>query len=139
MKKILTSLLLMLVIFSPIEICGLDSNTSESIYYKYLEDGSYYEITISENTMTRASSTKTATKRAKYVNSSNNGTSSTCTASSVAAKSYSTNWKITSQSASKSENKAIAKATAKYYYDGSLVTTASKTVTLTCDKNGNLS
>ena len=69
MKKILTSLLLMLVIFSPIEICGLDSNTSESIYYKYLEDGSYYEITISENTMTRASSTKTATKRAKYVNS----------------------------------------------------------------------
>ena len=153
MKKILASLLLMLVIFSPIEICGLDSNTSESIYYKYLEDGSYYEITISENTMTRASSTKTATKRAKYVNSSNvtvweisvtgtftyNGTSSTCTASSVAAKSYSTNWKITSQSASKSENKAIAKATAKYYYDGSLVTTASKTVTLTCDKNGNLS
>lgn len=153
MKKILTSLLLMLVIFNPIEICGLDSNTSESIYYKYLEDGSYYEITILENTMTRASSTKTATKRAKYVNSSNvtvwevsvtgtftyNGTSSTCTASSVATKSYSTNWKITSQSASKSKNKAIAKATAKYYYDGSLVTTANKSVTLTCDKNGNLS
>ncbi len=153
MKKILTSLLLMLLIFSPIEICGLESNTSENVYYEYLEDGSYYEITILENTMTRASGTKTATKRTKYVDSSNvtvwevsvtgtftyNGSTSTCTAASVAATSYTSNWKITSKSASKSGNKATAKATAKYYYDGSLVTTVTKTVTLTCDKNGNLS
>lgn len=153
MKKILTSLLLMLLIFSPIEICGLESNTSENVYYEYLEDGSYYEITILENTMTRASGTKTATKRTKYVDNSNvtvwevsvtgtftyNGSTSTCTAASVAATSYTSNWKITSKSASKSGNKATAKATAKYYYDGSLVTTVTKTVTLTCDKNGNLS
>lgn len=153
MKKVLTSLLLMLLIFSPIEICGLESNTSENVYYEYLEDGSYYEITIIENTMTRASSTKKGTKKAKYVTSSNvtvwevsvtgtftyDGSSSTCTAASVAATSYSTNWKITSKSASKSGNKATAKATAKCYYDGSLVTTVNKSVTLTCDKNGNLS
>lgn len=153
MKKVLTSLLLMLLIFSPIEICGLESNTSENVYYEYLEDGSYYEITIIENTMTRASSTKKGTKRVKYVDNSNvtvwevsvtgtftyDGSSSTCTAASVAATSYTTNWKITSKSASKSGNKATAKATAKYYYDGSLVTTVNKSVTLTCDKNGNLS
>lgn len=153
MKKILTSLLLMLLIFSPIEICGLESNTNEKVYYEYLEDGSYYEITIIENTMTRATNTKKGTKRTKYLDSSNvtvwevsvtgtftyDGSTSTCTAASVAATSYSSNWKITSKSASKSGNKAIGKATAKCYYDGSLVTTVNKTVTLTCDKNGNLS
>lgn len=153
MKKILTSLLLMLLVLSPIEVCGLETDATKNVYYEYLEDGSYYEITIEENAMTRASGTKTGTKKAKYVDSSNvtvwqvsvtgtftyNGSSATCTSASVAATSYSSNWKISSKSATKSGNKAIGKATAKYYYDGTLVTTTTKTVTLTCDKNGNLS
>jgi len=45
----------------------------------------------------------------------------------------------TSVISSKSGNKAIAKATAKCYSDGAVISTTSKTVTLTCDKNGKLS
>lgn len=125
--------------------------------YEYFDDGSYIVTTITEEpavSFARATSTKTASKTATYKSSSGaslwsvtvtgtfsyTGSSATCTSSSVSANSYSSSWKINSKSASKSG--ATAKATAKaYQYDsnGKYITSATKTVSLTCSVNGKLS
>lgn len=108
---------------------------------------------VETNTNTRATSTKTAKKTSYFKNSSGtnlwsvtvtgtftyNGSTSSCTSATVSAASYNNNWKISTKSSSKSGNTASATATAKYYLDGSLISTHKNTVKLTCDKNGNLS
>lgn len=115
----------------------------------------YYEETIEiiSTSQTRATNTKTGSKIAACKNSSGevqwtvtvtgtftyNGTSSTCTKASVSTKIVNDIWRITSASSSKSSNKAIATATAKRYLLGVELAPETKTVTLTCDKNGNLS
>lgn len=67
------------------------------------------------------------------------GTSATCTKATVSAKSYSTSWKVSKKSASKSGNKARAKATGTCYKDSKVYCTYTKTVALECSKNGKLS
>lgn len=112
----------------------------------YFEDGSYIITTISEESfVTRAASTKSGKKTTTFYNSDNvaqwsatlkgtftyNGSSATCTASSITHKIYSSNWKTASASATKSGNKATGKATAKRYLIVP-VQTVEKTITLTC-------
>lgn len=115
----------------------------------------YYEETIEiiDEAMTRATNTKTAKKTSNFKNAGGttlwsvtvtgtftyNGSTSSCTKSEVSTKIYQSSWKISSSSSSKSGNKATAKATAKCYLDGTVISTNSKTVTLTCDKNRKLS
>lgn len=122
-------------------------------YTTYFEDGSYIITTISEeSSITRAASSKTGQKTATFYNSDNvaqwsatlkgtftyNGSSATCTASSITHKIYSSNWKIASASATKRGNKATGKATAKRYLIVP-VQTVEKTITLTCSASGVLS
>lgn len=122
-------------------------------YTTYFEDGSYIITTIfEESSITRAASSKTGQKTATFYNSDNvaqwsatlkgtftyNGSSATCTASSITYKIYSSNWKIASASATKSGNKATGKATAKRYLIVP-VQTVEKTITLTCSASGVLS
>lgn len=122
-------------------------------YTTYFEDGSYIITTISEeSSITRTASSKTGQKTATFYNSDNvaqwsatlkgtftyNGSSATCTASSITHKIYSSNWKIASASATKSGNKATGKATAKRYLIVP-VQTVEKTITLTCSASGVLS
>lgn len=122
-------------------------------YTTYFEDGSYIITTIfEESSITRAASSKTGQKTATFYNSDNvaqwsatlkgtftyNGSSATCTASSITHKIYSSNWKIASASATKSGNKATGKATAKRYLIVP-VQTVEKTITLTCSASGVLS
>lgn len=142
MKKILVSILLVL---------GLVFSNMTSIY----ANSCYYEETIEiiEENMTRSTSTKTAKKTGTYKNSSGavqwsvtvtgtfsyNGSTSSCTKSTVSTEITNTSWKVSSSSASKSGNKATAHATMKCYLLGNVIDTVSKTVTLTCDQNGNLS
>ena len=63
-----------------------------------------------------------------------NGSSATCTASSITHKIYSSNWKTASASTTKSGNKATAKR-----YLIVPVQTVEKTITLTCSASGVLS
>lgn len=126
-------------------------------HYTYIEesfnDGSYIEITIDCNsTNTRSNITKSKTATYKRANGTSlwsvtvkgvfnyNGSTSSCTNSSVSTKTYSTSWKLSNASSSKSDATAIAKVTAKeYHQNGTVLRAINKTVKLTCDKNGNLS
>jgi hypothetical protein len=123
----------------------------------YLSDGSSIETVIeipkSSALLRAASSTRTGSKTVNYKNSAGvvlwyvkvtgaftyNGSTSTCTSSTVTATSNSSLWKISSKSASKSGNKATAKATAKQYKGSTVIGTITQTVTLTCSAGGTLS
>lgn len=121
---------------------------------EYFDNGDYLITTIetkpSSSNNALLSTTTTKSKTSRYYNSKNelmwyvkvtgtftygNGTSR-CTASSVSAKSNVSAWKITNKSASKSGNSAIAKATAKQYFDGTVINTINRTVKLTCSPTG---
>ncbi|MGN0408775.1 MAG: hypothetical protein ACI4E3_00005 [Candidatus Fimousia sp.] len=123
--------------------------------YHYFSDGSYI-VTVMESiddNINLLSTTVTKSKKATYYNKDGvakwyikvtgtftygNGTSK-CTNSTVTAASQSTTWKISSKSASKSGNKAIATATAKQYQNNSIIQTITKSVTLTCSSTGKFS
>ena len=151
MKKIILSLVLMFLMLIPMEVGALDTNTTT--YYEYLDDGSYYEITIEEKLIGVRSSIVKGNKTAKYKDGngkacwyvkvtgtfSYNGKSATCTASSVSAGVYDNSWKITNKSSSHSGASASASATATYYYNGKAVDKKTKTVKLSCSANGKLS
>lgn len=149
MKKII-SFLILLVMLLPIKINALENTTT---YYEYLNDGSYYEITIEENSLNTRSTTKSGSKTVKYKDANGedcwyvkvtgifiyNGTSATCTSSSVSAGVYKNIWKIANKTSSKSGASAKASATARLYYVGAVVDTKTKSITLTCSANGKLS
>lgn len=116
----------------------------------------YYEETIEVidlNVMTRSIQTKTAKKTGTYKNTNGqvlwsvtvtgtftyNGSTSSCTKSTVSTSVVDNTWKIASSSSSKTGNKASAVATAKYYVGGTVVSTQTKTITLTCSQTGVLS
>lgn len=116
----------------------------------------YYEETIEiieEASPSRAVQTKTAKKTGTFKNANNqklwsvtvtatfnyNGVSSVCTKSSASAAAYTDAWKISSKSSSKSANTGSATAIAKCYLNGQVISTGTKTVTLTCSVNGTLS
>lgn len=108
---------------------------------------------ISTASVTRATNSITGKKTASIKNSSGSilwsvtvigtftytGSKAICTSSSVSAQSNDSRWKISSKSHSKSGNTATATASAKYYLDGSVISTQTKTVKLTCSASGKLS
>lgn len=153
MKKIfITFISLFIILYSTQSVNAFNQN----IEVEYLSDGSYYTTIIEEiktSQYQKATSTKKAEKVVKYVDSRGilrwkvsvigtfryNGTTVTCIKSEVKAQSYDNNWRIISQNASKTSNIAKATATAKNYYNGNVVATINKTVSLTCSKTGFLS
>lgn len=108
---------------------------------------------ITEELTNRSSGTKSAHKSQYYCDSNGNklwsvtvsgtftytGSSSKCTKASVSTTVYNSDWKITNSTASHSGNSATATATAKKYYLSTIISTKPLSVTLSCDKNGNLS
>lgn len=122
---------------------------------EYFEDGSYATITVTEEpTTARATSSKSGSKYYLMRNSDgeelfrltvhgtfsvNSGVSATCTA---ASRTYSISddaWQVKTTSVSKSGNTATANGTFVRKLLGITIETQSCTVTLTCDKYGNLS
>ncbi|MGO5550726.1 hypothetical protein ACTQW9_15860 [Lachnospiraceae bacterium LCP19S3_B12] len=121
----------------------------EVIYYP---DGSSLETIIYLPLYsTYDSNTITATKRATYRTENEarwsvsvtgsftyTGRSSLCTSSSVAAESYSPNWRIIDKSSSYSRNQATGTGIAEFFVGPTVVATKSLSVILECDIDGNL-
>lgn len=159
MKKFL-SIILSFLVFScvltsfpqSVLASALSVPLSSSISYDYLSDGSYFETTIeylpsARGTVIGASKT-TVYKNASgqslwYVkvtaNFTYNGSSAKCTSSSASAGSYVDSWKILSKSSSKNGNSASATAVAAYYVNNAAIGSYSRTVTLHCNGNGDVS
>lgn len=124
----------------------------EVVYY---EDGSYAVVVVmkEENTVTRATNRKSGSKAYKYYTAddelvwtvtlnatfSYNGSSATCTSvNSLNVTIYDDSWSTYSKSSTKSGNTATGYVTMRY--SGLLGSRdIPATVTLSCDKNGNLS
>ena len=155
MKIISSFLFAFTLIFSSVSVEAADSVLST--YTEYFENGDSFEITVIQHNdeyLLRANSkTKSASKVRKYRDSNGtvlwsvtvtgtftyNGSTSKCTASKVSAISNNSNWRIASKNSSRSGNTASATATANLYKGSKIIKTATKTVTLSCSKNGTLS
>lgn len=143
-----------LILWNPTSASAASSTSN--IIVETFEDGSYIETVIEEietSSTYSTTSTKSGKKTSTYKNSSGdalwsvsvtgtftyNGSSATCTKSTVSTASYNNNWKITASSSSKSGASAKATATAAKYSSGIYIISTTQSVTLTCSKSGTLS
>ncbi len=154
MKKVIATLVAFVLILSalPIQI-AYASQEQELLEVVRYEDGSYLEITLEAAPQTRASGSLTKTKNYTFKDSNDTaqwkisltgsftytGTTSTCTAASCNVTIYQSNWSVASKSASKSGNTAYGTARILRKYLGATVSDKTYNLTLTCDKNGNVS
>ena len=140
----------LLLIVSNLSISVFAAEETQEIIH--FDDGSYLVITIEES-MSRASGTKTGTKN--YVYYANNGdlewkavlrgtftftgTSAVCTASSCDVSITNTSWYVVSKTVSKSGNTAIRDLTMGLKTLGITMKKMPINMILSCDANGNLS
>lgn len=130
----------------------IDKNVSVEI--EYLDNGDYIEIILEEYLASNRAATRKGSKTTNYKNSSGttlwsvtvvgtfsytSGKAAQCTSVSGSSVSYSSAWKVTGARTSKNGNKASASATGTQIVNGVVISTLSRTVTLTCDSYGNLS
>ncbi len=122
---------------------------------EYLEDGYYIETIILNDSdfSICATNSKSAKKTVTFYDSADvaqwsitingtfsyNGSSATCTSASISHTILDSAWKIASETATKSGNKAIGNAQAKRYFLGICTRTIEKSVTLSCSSTGVLS
>lgn len=161
MKKLTSILLSMLMLFTFLAapVCA-DAATGETTV-TYLDDGGYIETTIIEEPSTKRPGIQpytttvemTRSKISRYYNADKevmwyikvtgtftyNGSTSKCLKSSVTAKSLSSYWKVSQLSAARSGATALASCKATHYLHSSPDFSMDGFVTLTCDRNGNLS
>lgn len=153
MKRTISLLLILVAVLSflPLGTANAEQNSEQKEIIP-LEDGAYIEVTI-ESVATIASGTVTKNKNYTYYTSDGsvewkitltgtfiyNGTTSTCTASSCSVTIYNSNWYAVSKSTTKSGNTAYATVTMGLRYLGITVTKQTYNITLTCDKDGNVS
>lgn len=153
MKKYLVLLMVSLLCLSNINVAYAQSDIQGYIE-EVFEDGSYIETHIVQDVNFARSSTTSGKKTSNYKDSSGvvlwsvtvsgtftyNGSSATCTSSSISTTCPSSNWKLSDKRAFKFNNVAYASVIAKEYKALNIcVKTVDKTVALTCDKNGKLS
>lgn len=152
MKRFLTFFLAALLLVGSVstECLAIEPSTISQI--EYLEDGSYVITTI-EEIGTRATNTKTGSAVKRKYDSNNvlewtitltgtftyTGSSSTCTSSSISVAISDSNFAEVSRSATKSGNTAYGSATIRKKVLGVTVSTNTYDLSLSCDKNGNLS
>lgn len=116
------------------------------------EDGSYIEIII-EDISTRANNTKNGYKTYSFYDSQDNlewqaklsasftydGTTSNCTSASCTVTVYDSKWYEVSNNTTRSGNTATTALTMGQKFLGVTISKPEYTITLTCDKDGNLS
>lgn len=120
----------------------------------YLEDGSYFIISIVEEAdYARSSNTKSGQKKIIHYNTNDEilwsatlkatftytGSSATCTNTTISYSVNDSNWSIISATATKSANSATGNVVAKQYFVGIPIKTLEQSVTLTCSADGTLS
>lgn len=162
MKKSIKKLILMLISVSMFAVMPLTAfagedytDVSTESYVTHLDDGSYY-VTIfeKETDYQLMTSVKSIKKSTIYYSSDDiaqwkfillgsfefDGTTSKCTNSSVSVDIYKSKWYMSSKSASKSGNKATGNVTMKMKSSlGTVISTKTASLSITCDKNGNCS
>lgn len=169
MKRIISVIVLLAMMIFPLSIITFAANNTAPILLaenqsiEYYEDGSYSIITVSVeypaiNTPSQKASAAvtqiiTAAKSNSFYNSddelqwtvtltgsfSYNGSSATCTQSSVSGTIYNSKWKVTSAVASKSGATAIGDFVVKRYTLLIPVQTVNVHLTITCSASGTLS
>lgn len=152
MKRCITWLLLLCMtaaLLLPVQAAAAEAPVTEVIY---LENGDSIVVTL-EVMGARTSGTKTASKSYTYYNADGSkawvvtltgtftytGTTSTCTKASSSITIYDSTWYLKAKSTKASGSSAIVNLTVCRELEGTVARTESCTVTLTCDKNGNLS
>lgn len=150
MKRFISLILLVPLLLCAIPVRG--KAVENQVQTFYFEDGSYATVEVI-NGGARASGSKSGSKAYTYYDSTGktlwkatltgsftyNGSSATCTSSSVDVTIYDSTWHTASKSANKSGNTASASVTMEKSRLGITVTTKSASISLSCDKNGNLS
>ena len=141
--------LALLVVLLPVRAEAAQIVTTE---IEYLPDGGYIETVVTE-TANRAGGTKTGTKVKRFIDTdgkeewviqlqgtfSCNGITATCTNAVCNVTVTASDWYVVSKTASKSGAVATANVTMGQKVLGITISKPSYVLTLTCDKNGNLS
>lgn len=149
MKRLISLLMLVVMIAGIMPIAV--SAEEKGVDVIHFEDGSYMTVEVISG-RTRASQSTTGSKKYTYYNSdgiskwnavltgsfSYNGSSATCSSSSVDVTIFDSDWYVISKYASKSGNTATASVTVGRRYDGSTIKVP-VSLSLKCDANGNLS
>lgn len=149
MKQVFSALLIAVLLVSVFPLAG---NAAEKVETVYFDDGSFMTIEVNY-TPVRATWSVTGNKQYTYYNSYSeaqwkvvltgtytyNGSTSSCTASSVDVTIYDSNWYTISKSTGKSGNNATASVTMGQKAGGLTVVRVPVSLNLSCDANGNLS
>lgn len=162
LTNIITYIALLAILLTPTTAKASTTNMD------YVDDGIYCITTIEEVVnydqssnkkrahhveINKKKSVKTAKKTNQYYDANDNllwyvrvtgtftydGNTCTCTSSSVDAASNNADWVVSNKQSSKSNNIATAKATGTRYHNNKKCETITKSVTVTCSKNGTIS
>lgn len=152
MRKIISVLVVLTLVFAclPTNSCAAEANENQNIIA--FEDGSYIEIVV-EETISRATNTKSGHKTYTYYDSTDTiewqaklsasftytGTTSSCTSASCTVTVYDSRWYEISNTTTRSGNAATTALTMGRKLLGITISKPEYTITLTCDKDGNLS
>lgn len=155
MKKIsiITGIILCLhLIFAPTVTAQAATNetlANDTLYYEtVIEETASFSPMASNTEKAKTGYKTTYCKNAKGIvlwsvtvkaNFTYNGTTATCTSSSVSATIKDSTWKISNKYSTRCSNYGTATATANRYSDGKIINTITKTVKLTCSPTGTLS
>lgn len=152
MKRFLSCMVVLVLVAAMLPIFGSAAAYGEEVITETFADGSYVTEYVFARQV-RVSGTTSGSKVNSYYNSqgilcwqavlngsfSYTGSGATCTASSCSVTSYGYGWYTISKNASRSGNTASATVTMGDRSDGVLIDQVSVSLTLRCDKNGNLS
>ncbi len=153
MKRVLAAVLSVLLLASLFPSAYAEE---PDVQIEYFADGSYLETVITQETtgISPLATTTTKSKTSTYYSADDvalwyvrvtgtftyNGSYASCSASSVSAQSYSSNWEIEKTGHAHYRNQASANATVNQVREnGSVVQTMYRTVTLTCSADGTFS
>lgn len=152
MRKIFSLLIVIVIVlgFLPANTYATDKTESRNIIA--FEDGSYIEIIVADISA-RATNTKNGYKTYTYYDSADNvewqaklsasftynGTTSSCNSASCTVTVYDSKWYEVSNTTTRSGSTATTQLTMGRKLLGITVSKPAYTITLTCDKDGNLS